>query len=348
MPIKSILLFAAGIILLLGLFTVGFPFLLALIIAILIEPLVLWLERTVFRGRRMPSTIVVCTLIIIAIAAILYFIAVKVYVELMGLLTKFPAIITEVDTFFKKTMTEQSALYSVFPDEWVPYIQQHLVGSIDTLTDALTSLISNATVIVFDAAKMIPELLVFFIVFVVALFLISFTLGDLKKSILGLFAQESRDKIETVLNHLRDAVSGFLGAQIVISFLTYIVALLGLLIIGTPFPLAIALLIIVVDLLPILGTGSVLVPWAIYNVLAGDIKTAVGLVLLFLVITIFRRIVEPKILGNAIGISALAALVSLYVGFKLIGLVGLFIGPIVVIFYTALKKAGLMNIKIKI
>jgi predicted PurR-regulated permease PerM len=90
-----------------------------------------------------------------------------------------------------------------------------------------------------------------------------------------------------------------------------------------------------------------LVPWAVYQLAIGDAYIGVGLLLLFLVITVVRRIIEPKILGDAVGIGALSALISLYVGYELVGVIGVFLGPIVVIVFMAMRKAGLFDFKIK-
>jgi sporulation integral membrane protein YtvI len=175
-----------------------------------------------------------------------------------------------------------------------------------------------------------------------------FSLNTMKASVLSFFAESSRSQVDQVLNNLRKSIFGFLRSQIILSGMTYILSLIGLLILGIKYPMAIALLIIVVDILPILGTGSVLVPWASYLLLTGDIFAGVGLIVLFLVITVFRRIVEPKILGDSVGIGALPALISLYVGFKLIGVIGVFIGPLIVIIYMAARQAGLFQTKIKL
>jgi sporulation integral membrane protein YtvI len=154
--------------------------------------------------------------------------------------------------------------------------------------------------------------------------------------------------VDKVLVNLRSSVFGFLRAQLILSAMTYIIALTGLLILDVDYPLAIALLTVIVDILPILGVGSALVPWATYSLITGNTFLAVGLLILFVVITIIRRIVEPKVLGDAVGISALAALVSLYVGFKIFGVIGLFLGPIIVIIYQAMRKVGLLQFKIKL
>jgi sporulation integral membrane protein YtvI len=147
---------------------------------------------------------------------------------------------------------------------------------------------------------------------------------------------------------LKKSIFGFLRSQFILSALTYIISLVGLLVLDVKYPLAIALLIIIVDIMPILGTGSVLVPWGTYLALTGNAFTGVGLIILFLFITVFRRIVEPKILGDSVGIGSLSALISLYVGFKLVGVIGVFIGPLVVIIYMAARRAGLFQMKIKL
>jgi sporulation integral membrane protein YtvI len=200
----------------------------------------------------------------------------------------------------------------------------------------------------FSFAGVLSNLFIFFLVFAVAIYLFSYSLPALKRAFLNLFAEESQGKVDRVLQDLRNSIFGFLKSQIILSTLTYIITLLGLLILNVNYAMAIALLIIIVDLLPVLGVGSFLVPWAIYNAATGDLGLAVGLFIMFLVITVFRRVVEPKILGDAVGIGALPALVSLYVGFKLVGVIGFFLGPLVVIVYQAMRRVGLLQIKIRL
>ena len=122
----------------------------------------------------------------------------------------------------------------------------------------------------------------------------------------------------------------------------------GLLIIGIKFPLATAGLITAVDILPIFGTGSVMVPLAIFYIISGNYFIAFGLLILYGILFAFRRIIEPKILGDAIGIGALSALASMYICFKLVGVVGLFLGPAIIILINALISADILKIKIKV
>jgi predicted PurR-regulated permease PerM len=88
------------------------------------------------------------------------------------------------------------------------------------------------------------------------------------------------------------------------------------------------------------------VPWAVYSFVIGNSRIGVSLIVLFVVITVVRRIIEPKILGSSLGISALAAFIGLYLGFQLIGFFGLILGPGIVIIYEALCKVGFRKFKI--
>ncbi len=114
------------------------------------------------------------------------------------------------------------------------------------------------------------------------------------------------------------------------------------------YPILFSLLIVVVDILPILGTGSVLVPWGIFHIANGHSATGIGLIVLFVAITVIRRTIEPKIFSSNLGISPLAALVSVYLGFRLLGFLGLFVGPAIVIVIEAMVKAGIIKFTFKL
>jgi len=109
-----------------------------------------------------------------------------------------------------------------------------------------------------------------------------------------------------------------------------------------------SLIVVIVDILPILGTGSVLVPWAVYLIFTSHMYQGVGLLVLFLIITVFRRIIEPKLLGDTLGLKPLVTLISLYVGFELMGVFGMILGPMLIIIVQALEEAELLRIRIKV
>lgn len=139
--------------------------------------------------------------------------------------------------------------------------------------------------------------------------------------------------------HLREIISilgGYLKAQAILIIIAFIIVLVGLMIMSftgfnIKYPLLAALGIGFVDALPILGSGTVMVPWAVCSALNGDIKLALGLLVIYAIIVITRQLLEPKIVSKNIGIHPIFTLIAMYTGFKVSGILGMFIGPIILI-----------------
>ncbi|MFC4600458.1 sporulation integral membrane protein YtvI [Cohnella hongkongensis] len=342
MPIRTIVLMAASLLFLYLLFTVGAPFLLALVVAIFLEPLTLLFVNGA-RMNRLAASTLSSTLFTVVLLGLLGLLGMKLVSELRAFLDKMPSMLENANAYIL-SLIERAQTYS---NGGVAPLPDQLENWVANMTAALSQLSTKLSGVLFSFASGIPDFFIFFIVFLVAVYLFSLSLPTMKSSFLSLFEEKSKLQVEEVLASLRRSVFGFLRAQLLLSVITYMLSFTGLLIIGTGYPLAIALVIVVVDILPVLGVGTALVPWATFQIAAGDPYTGIGLILLFLVITVVRRIVEPKILGDAVGIGALSALISLYVGYELVGLVGVFLGPIVVIVFMAMRKAGLFDFKIK-
>lgn len=342
MPIRTVVLLGSSIIFMYLLFTAGAPFLLALVTAIFLEPLSTILIKRMKMNRLLASTIssTIFTVILLGLMAI---IGIKLVNELVDFLKKTPDILDNASTYMKDLLEDLQNYTSGGADP----VPDQLESWLTNLTDALSSLATKLSSSLVGIVSGVPDIFIFFIVYLVAVYLFTLSLPMMKSSFLALFEDKSRDQVEQVLISLRKSVFGFLRAQLLLSVVTYIISFIGLMIIGTGYPLAIALLIVAVDILPVLGTGSVLVPWAIYQLVVGNIFVGIGLIILFLMITVVRRIIEPKILGDAVGIGALSALISLYVGYELVGIIGVFLGPIIVIVVSAMRKAGLFDFKIK-
>jgi sporulation integral membrane protein YtvI len=330
------------------LFTVGFPFLLAIVIVLFLEPLVQLLMRSAKMSRMVAATIVSSAFTLVSLA-VLYWISTKIFSQLIELFRNTPNYINSAYSYFNKVSHSSNSFTDSLSPEVLKQFNSQLDSSYSGLVNSLQGMISKLPDTILSFISAIPNALIVYIVFTVALYLFSYSLPTLKRNFLTLFHEDTRAHVDVVLQNLRDSIFGFLRAQLILSLLTYIVTVVGLLVLGVKFAFAIGLLVILVDILPILGTGSVLVPWAVYEwVVKSDLKTGIGLVVLFLVITVFRRVIEPKILGDAVGIGPLSTLISMFIAFKLIGMVGLLLGPMLIIIYQAMKKVGLININIKL
>ncbi|MFZ7102638.1 MAG: sporulation integral membrane protein YtvI [Peptococcaceae bacterium] len=342
MSIRTLFFMGLGLLLIYELFTIGFPFLLALFFVVLLEPIVQFLIR-LFKIKRPVSSLIVSTFFtfIVFLSFILIILkAAKESVGLSGFLLKtIKQMANNTDIYFDTTET----IFKAIPPEFHAGLTELLKGLLEMLQRVISSLATYSL----DIATTIPGILIETLIFFIAFYIISYSLPGIKESFLGLFDKSSHNKVEVLMSTLYKAVIGFIRAQVLISILIFIITALGLYLLGLRYVLATALVITLVDFLPVFGTGSIIIPMSIYTFINGNSLISIGLLSLYGFLIILRRIAEPKILGDAIGISALSALISMYIGFQLVGFIGLIMGPTVIIIYHALVKEDILKIKIK-
>lgn len=319
----------------------SFPILLALVTAVVLEPIVRMLQKSL-KMRRLYAVLLTFIGFLVLIGGLFYFLVTRIIIEVVELAQWLPHFIVGLSEPVRVWVATVQTYYEQLPANYATTLQNSINGLLTSANDMTTALINGLLV----AIKSLPEMLVVAVVYVVALFLFSLDLPNLVRNFLNLFDDETQGKVRLVLTNLNRAIIGFLQAQLLISFLTYDLVLVGLWILDVKYALAVALIIVIVDVLPVLGTGAVMVPWTIYAFLTDNQSLGIGLLILYVVITVFRRIIEPKILGNSLGISALATLISMYLGFMVLGFLGLILGPALIILIQALRDAGFLKVRI--
>ncbi|NLW25219.1 MAG: sporulation integral membrane protein YtvI [Clostridia bacterium] len=342
MSLQHLIYIGLGLLLIYGLFTVGLPFLLALFLVVLLEPLVQILAKKLKINRPISAIIVSFTFTFVFFLSF-FLVILQASKEAVGLSVFLVKLIKRMAANIEVFINNAEVFIQSLTPEYQAGISQVLEASVNTLQGFFASLAEFSIYIAATIPNFFLETLIFFIAF----YIISFKLPDLKKGFLSLFDESTHTKVEKLMNTLYRAVIGFIGAQIVISILIFIITTVGLSILKIRYAIATALLITIVDILPILGTGSVLIPMSIYHFILGDSFTSIGLLILYGTLVVFRRIVEPKILGDAIGIGAFSTLVSMYLGFKFVGFIGIFMGPAVIIIFKALLNEEIIKINIK-
>ena len=151
-----------------------------------------------------------------------------------------------------------------------------------------------------------------------------------------------RTWVKRLMLHLKKIVSSlgsYLKAEIILVTISFVVTIIGLYVmkligLSIEYPLLAALAIGFVDALPILGSGTVIIPWAVIRALDGDLNLAIGLLVLLVIISLVRQFAEPKVVSKQIGIHPIFTLIAMYTGFKFIGIIGLLIGPIILIIFS--------------
>lgn len=206
---------------------------------------------------------------------------------------------------------------------------QRLKNALSSMLEgALSSFASRIPDFIMGIFSSLPGIILFTITLICATFYLGADISSLNVMIMKAVPREHRGKIISAKERLMSAGAKYIKAYAIILFITFIQLLIGFFILKIPYALTLSAVIALIDILPVLGVGTVLVPWAAVLLLTGDSYTGVGLLIVFGVIWLVRQVSEPKIVGQSLGIHPLLTLAAMYIGFKLVGFGGLFLFPI--------------------
>ncbi|MBM6619401.1 sporulation integral membrane protein YtvI [Bacillus suaedaesalsae] len=319
------------------------PILLALLTAVLFEPFVTSIIKR-WKLKRGFSVLIVFVLFLSITGFISYIVLAKLIEQLIYFSNNLPFVLAKINILVGQSIDKWELFSANVPKDVIDSIE----ASFESLEKSILSWTSNLTQSVLLFITTIPQILIEILVYFIAVFLFSLELPRLKLKILEMFSEKTKEKILVISKQLNRAGVGFLKAQVLFSALTFVLAYVGLLILKVDYPILLSIVIVIVDILPVLGTGSVLVPFAVYCFVTGQQDTGIGLIIMFLIITVVRRVIEPKVYSSSMGISPLASLISMYLGFQIIGFLGLIVGPTVIIIFDTFKKAGIIKYQFKL
>lgn len=215
---------------------------------------------------------------------------------------------------------------------------------IKSMGDLVTSLSVKAVGSLSGYASSLPGLFVKFVLMIISTFFIA---GDYDL-LVGFASRQLPEKARALLLHIKEYVVGTLFVCIrsyaLIMTITFVELSIGLSVLGIKNGILIALTISVFDILPVLGTGGIMIPWTIITALQGDYPLAIGLLVVYLAITVIRNILEPKIVGAQIGLHPILTLASMFAGAQLFGILGLFGFPILLSLLRNLNETGTIKL----
>lgn len=308
------------------------PLLLGAAIAAIISPL----SKKISRTTKIPRKAVSATLVIVffsAMITLIYLGSMRLITESGNLIEKLsndPTIISgSIDSMVEKI--RNIGLFDRLVNS--ESLQRVSIDIDELLNNALNSIISSVTSAIptfaVNFVAKIPEFLFFVVVFLISAFYFSTDRDAIGKGLSSFLPKSWQEKLPSLKARLSQTVTGYLKAYFFIMLLTFAEVFIGLSMLRVDYALLLAILISVVDILPILGTGTILIPWAAFSYLSSDPRLGTGLLILYGIVLIVRQIAEPKIVGNSIGLHPLATLASVYLGIRFAGFLGIFIGPVV-------------------
>lgn len=310
------------------------PFLLAAVISALVSPMSEWISKKTRIPKKLTSAVVLILLFSL-ISALLYLAISRLIGELGDLLARLsedPELIGNTLSSLVDRVTGNgshfSFLQSVFESESLKSLGIDLSGLLQNAVGSLISSLTSALpVAAISLIKGIPSWILFVIVLLIAAYYFSSDGESVGHGISSVLPTKWRARLPLIKEKFKRTVTGYVKAYLLLMLLTFLEMMIGLTILGVEYAFIMAIVISVVDVLPILGAGTVLVPWAIFACLTSNTPLGVGLLILYAVTLIIRQIAEPRIVGSTLGIHPLATLASVYLGLRLIGFIGIFIGP---------------------
>ncbi len=215
---------------------------------------------------------------------------------------------------------------------------------IQGLGNAVSSLSGKAVGAVSGFAASIPGLFIQLVLMIISTFFIAADYPVLKGFCVRQLSKHTLDLLRQIKRYVVGTLFVCIGSYFIIATLTFIELSIGLSILKVSHPIMIAFVIAIFDILPVLGTGGVMIPWAILSLFRGDLPRALGLLVVYVAITVIRNVVEPKIVGSQLGLHPVVTLASMFAGVQLCGVVGLFGFPIALSLLRYLNDNGTIHI----
>lgn len=307
------------------------PFLIGFIISLLIEPIIKMISRGTKLTRRTSAIIVLLCIFTILITLIVW--------GTVSLISESADLLQSLNIYIEKIYDQiQKYINSIEFDKLE--IPKQVISIIETsannFLDFVTKWVSGLLTSILQGITSLPVVGIYIVITILSTYFICadrlFILDQFEHHFPKIWVR----KFGIHLKKLISTLGSYLKAEATLILISFIEVLIGLYIfkwigLNVEYPLLAALGIGFVDALPILGSGTVMIPWAIISAVNGDLKLGIAIFILYVIILVVHQLLEPKIVSNNLGIHPIFTLIAMYTGFKISGIIGLFIGPIVLI-----------------
>ncbi len=323
------------------------PFVLALVLAWGLNPAVKWLQRHSGAPRKAISMVLVI-LVFAVMVGVLFGLGWAAVGQVRSLLDNRQSLLDELLEGLAGVVNSVQGWLSGLGD-FVPQ------GVITTGEDLMAAVLDWARELDFSGwlaqmagqapsmAANVSNFAVALVVFVMASYFITGDYPRLRFELTDRVPMVARDFCRSLKNIFMSAFGGYIKSQLILSLGVFAILAVGFLFMGQPYGLLLAFALAVLDFIPIIGAGTVMVPWAVVDMVLAQYGEAAALMAVWGVIVLFRRFAEPKILGNQTGLSPILSLVGIYVGMKIGGVLGMVVGPLLLLVCINLAKLGIFR-----
>ncbi len=295
------------------------PFVIGWIIAAIATPLVNWLEKRLRIVKKLGSALIVILVLGLIVLA-LYFGISRLVVEISDLIQNFPEMYEQLEAGLRQIGDTLSGIFERLPSG----IQNGWNAVVENLDQYMGNLVSNISEPTVTAAGNIAKSVPYYLISVLVSVLSAYFFIIQREEVLSWTKKISPESVQKrmtlVMDNLRYAVGGYFKAQFKIMCIVFVILLVGLGALGTGYFVLVAFLIAFLDFLPFFGTGTAMIPWAVYEFFMGDYKMTVALVVIYVITQAVHQLLQPKLVADSVGLNPLVTLILLYIGYRMGGI----------------------------
>lgn len=313
------------------------PFVIGWIIALIANPLVRFLERRLKIVRKHGSMMIIVGVLALIIG-LFYLIVERLYTELRGFLVDLPLLYESAVAEIQGAVSNGSQLLEFLPEEVRVTVAQFTENLGAYMGQFFSKAAAPTVEIAGNVAKGIPSVLVNTVITILSAYIFIAEQEKMIEVLREVVPESVWRYVSWLKRDARSLIGGYFLAQFRIMFVVAIILAVGFLLLGVRYGLVLAVFIAMLDFLPVFGTGTALMPWAVVKLFTGEYTYAAGLMILYVVTQVARQLIQPKIVGDSMGLPPLLTLFLLYLGFKVKGIAGMILAvPIGLIFINFYK-----------
>ena len=319
------------------------PFIIAFVIAGLIDPAVNYISAHLHVKRAFASA--VCTLAVLGIVgAVITIVIWRAVYEVAELIHSMPEIIKTLSNFALELKDRIFSVFSKAPEALKQFVSVQIGDASEKMSSWAIQLTGKMISALSSMASFVPECVVCVVTTIISIFFFSSRYGEIKRFIKRQLPEKHHKTVSEIKDTAFLTLGKWLKSQLILSGITFAELAIAFCILKVRYAVLLALLVAVIDALPVLGTGIVLVPWACVSMLAGNFGMALGLLITYAVVVVVHNCTEPKLVSTQLGTNPIVTLIAMYVGFKTVGVLGMILFPIIFMILKQLNDSGYVRL----
>jgi len=314
------------------------PFILAYFVATMTTPLLNFLHKKLKFPKLLASSVSLI-LILGTITTIITVVINRIIFELTQFTKQFPSIIQALPQKAEQINSQWLELTGRLSPQMALYLNNILLNISSTAYSFIKPMTQGTINLAGNLASSLPSIILFTVAFILSCIFMTNDFDMIKKSIARQIPENMVKRVMLVKTYSGIAIGKYLKGMGIILCITFTELFIGFTIIKVEYAFILAVVIAFVDILPVLGSGSILLPWCVITLWSGDIKLASSLLVIYLVVTVMRQIIEPKVMSSSLGTYPLVTLLGMYIGLQLFGFIGMILTPIMILVLLYLQNS---------